>query len=99
MNSKWRILLSCVLLICAIFFLVRMFAFWAESDEILQEFSQPQNLYGNEKSFADEKYIYVINEQIGVVHIFDYNGTFLKRLQLPSKGGTVWATMEKNLKL
>ena len=50
------------------------------------------------KLFADEKNIYVINEQSGIIHIFDYNGTFLRRLQLPTKGGTVWVTMDDDLK-
>lgn len=93
MSSKiktLRVTLSCVLLICSIFFLLKIFAFWGETDS--------QILYGNEKSFADEKNIYVINEQTGNIHIFDYNGTFLKRLRLPVKGGIIWVTMSDALK-
>lgn len=85
-----RVTLSCVLLICSIFFILKIFAFWGETDS--------QILYGNEKSFADEKNIYVINGQTGNIHIFDYNGTFLKRLRLPVKGGTIWVTMSDDLK-
>ena len=101
MNSKIKILratLSCVLLICSIFFLLKIFVFLGENDEIFQEFTDSQILYGNEKSFADEKNIYVINEQTGNIHIFNYNGTFLRRLQLPIKGGIVWVTMGDDLK-
>ncbi len=50
MSSKIKILrvtLSCILLICSIFFLLKIFAFLGETDS--------QILYGNEKSFADEK--------------------------------------------
>ncbi len=93
MSSKIKILrvtLSCILLICSIFFLLKIFAFWGEMDS--------QILYGNEKSFADEKNIYVINEQTGNIHIFDYNGTFLKRLRLPVKGGAIWVKMSDCLK-
>ena len=93
MSSKIKILrvaLSCILLICSVFFLLKIFAFFGETDS--------QILYGNEKSFADEKNIYVINEQTGNIHIFDYNGTFLKIIRLPAKGGTTWVTMSDDLK-
>ena len=93
MSSKIKILrvtLSCILLICSVFFLLKIFAFLGETDS--------QILYGNEKSFADEKNIYVINEQTGNIHIFDYNGTFLKRMRLPVKGGAIWVKMSDCLK-
>ena len=64
--------------------------------EMVENISKPMKLYGVEKCFYDDKFIYVTDSNRGMVQIFEPSGAFKNCVSLPTHGGVVWVGMNNN---
>lgn len=97
-KKRFRIILSVLLLLCISFLSFKWLSFFSVGNtDVAEVFEDKQKIYGNEKCYCNDKYLYVVNEKYGIVHIFLKNGDFISRIQVPTGGGVVYSGINDSL--
>ena len=64
---------------------------------LLNNYSGKRCVFDTDRCYVNSKYIYIVNELNGKIHIFNMKGTCIKKVNVITKGGVVWSKYDDAL--